>query len=208
MKRPDFSIEKSYLDKGYRYIAGVDEAGRGALAGPLCVAMVIYDLSNISQLTERLSSIDDSKKLTPGRRANARGLVMDESFLHITKFMPHSYIDSTNINIATESAIIRILEKLKVKPDLILMDGNFKFKLGVESVSVIKGDQKSLSIASASVLAKVDRDFVMERLDEKYQGYGLGRNMGYGTKEHRDSINLQGPSDIHRMSYEPMKSMF
>ncbi len=207
MMRPDFSIEKSYMERGYCVIAGVDEAGRGALAGPLSVSLVAYDLSRVPDLERSLKVVDDSKKMSPIKREEAKKVIESQAMIHASVFVSHSRIDSSNINIATEDAIVELLSLCTLKPDLLLLDGNFKFDPGVESVSVIKGDSKSLSIASASVLAKVRRDNLMKEMDRKYAGYGFSHNVGYGTKLHRESIDRLGPCPIHRMSYAPMKYM-
>ncbi len=207
MMKPDFTIEQFYFKRGYGIIAGVDEAGRGALAGPLSVSLVAYDLSKANDLERSLSMIDDSKKMSPRKREEALKVVESNSLFHALFFVSHSQIDSSNINIATADAIVQLLASCKVKPDLLLLDGNFKFDLAVESVSIIKGDSKSLSIASASILAKVRRDNLMKSLDREYEGYGFAQHFGYGTKLHRDSIARLGPCPIHRMTYAPMKYM-
>ncbi len=207
MNKPDFSIETSFLAKGYKLIAGVDEVGRGALAGPLCVGLVIYDLENTDLFHDDLQYINDSKKISHAKRIVAEEIIYSNAVTAATRFISHRSIDATNINIATETAIKRLLGKLHIRPDLILMDGSFKFDFGIPSVSIIKGDQKSLSIASASIVAKVRRDRVMVDFDSKFNVYGFKTNMGYGTKLHRHSIQKHGPSPIHRLSYEPLKSM-
>jgi len=205
---PDFSIERELFLKGYRIIAGIDEAGRGALAGPLSLGMVIYPLSIFSDTPEAiLRSIADSKKLSAKKRQEALPLIICSSLSYTSTFVSHKIIDSTNINIATEKGISNLLAKSKIKPDIIIMDGNFKFKFDIPFVSVIKGDNKSISIASASIIAKVLRDDLMNKLDCKYPGYGFCGNKGYGTRAHMKSIADRGYSFIHRRSYEPVKSL-
>jgi len=205
---PDFSIEKELYSKGYRFIAGVDEAGRGALAGPLSVGMVIYPLSVFNDIPEPVSrSIADSKKLTAKKRVEAISIIMNFSLSYTSAFVSHTAIDSTNINIATKNGIHKLLAKSEIKPDIIIMDGNFKFKFDIPFISVIKGDNRSLSIASASIIAKVSRDNLMDKLDCRFPGYGFCGNKGYGTREHMASLADKGFSSIHRKSYEPVKSI-
>jgi len=205
---PDFSIEKDLYSKGYKFIAGIDEAGRGALAGPLSLGMVIYTLPVYNNTPESiLNSITDSKKLSAKKRVEALSIIIEHSFLCTSVFIPHTTIDSININRATEMGIQKLIDKSKIKPDVIIMDGNFKFKFDIPFISVIKGDNRSLSIASASIIAKVSRDDLMDKIDNKFPGYGFCGNKGYGTKKHMDSIADKGFSCIHRKSYEPVKSM-
>ncbi len=205
---PDFSIEKELYSQGYRFIAGIDEAGRGALAGPLSLGMVIYPLSLFNDIPGPVSrSIADSKKLTAKKREKAVSVIADYSLSHASAFVSHTAIDRTNINIATEKGILKLLAKSEIKPDVIIMDGNFKFKFDIPFISVIKGDNRSISIASASIIAKVSRDNLMDKLDCRYPGYGFCGNKGYGTREHMASLADKGFSTIHRKSYEPVKSI-
>ncbi len=208
LNRPDFSIESSFLGNGHSLIAGFDEAGRGALAGPLCVGMVIYDPGVISNPSEELlETIKDSKMLTHRRRLFAVEIVKRHALYFDSVFIPHSEIDRINVNRATELGVSKLIHRAPVNPDMLIMDGNFKFKFPVPFMPVIKGDQKSLSIASASVIAKVARDLIMAGLDDKFPGYGFSQHKGYGTKQHREAIGSIGPSPVHRRSYEPLKSM-
>ncbi len=205
---PDFSIEAEFFSKGYRFIAGIDEAGRGALAGPLSVGMVIYDSSSFPDSeTLRTFNIDDSKKLTHTKRVSALEAVRNRALSVSHVFIPHSIIDRTNINIATFIGIEKLLEKSPISPDIIIMDGNFKFNLKVPFVPVIKGDSRSLSISSASIVAKVNRDLVMGMLDIRFPDYGFASNKGYGTGRHLAAIGSAGLSPVHRLSYEPAKSL-
>jgi ribonuclease HII len=206
--KPDFSIERELFSRGYKVIAGIDEAGRGALAGPLSLGMAIYPLSIFTDTPESiLKSIADSKKLSAKKRAEALSIIIRHSLSYSSAFVPHTLIDSTNINIATENGIHKLLAKSKIKPDVIIMDGNFKFKFDIPFMSVIKGDNRSISIASASIIAKVSRDNLMDKMDCKYPGYGFCGNKGYGTREHMASIDDKGFSAVHRRSYEPIKSI-
>jgi len=204
----DFSIEKELCSKGYKIIAGIDEAGRGALAGPLSLAMVIYPSSIYTDTPELiLSTIADSKKLSSKKREESFSVIKNFSLHYTSTFVPHTIIDRTDINTATKIGIEKLLAKSQIKPDIIIMDGNFKFKLDTKFMSVIKGDNISISIASASIIAKVLRDELMDKVDLKYPDYGFSIHKGYGTKKHLDSIYAKGFSDIHRKSYEPIKSL-
>jgi len=204
----DFSIERELYSKGYRIIAGIDEAGRGALAGPLSLAMVIYPFAIYEELPEPMqTAISDSKKLSSKKREEAFSIIKNFSLHYTSAFISHAIIDRTDINIATKIGIEKLIAKSQIKPDIIIMDGNFKFELGIEFMPVIKGDNISISIASASIIAKVLRDELMNKADLKYPSYGFGINKGYGTKKHIESIYIKGFSNIHRKSYEPVKSL-
>ncbi len=206
---PDFSIEAEYFSKGYRYIAGVDEAGRGSLAGPLSIGLVIYDSSLFFNPPEDISFlINDSKKLSHKKRTEALTHINSYALEKCYTFIPHPVIDKYNINIATMIGIEKLLNMASISPDLIIMDGNFKFQLDIPFISILKGDNLSLSIASASIVAKVNRDAIMDRLDLKFPNYGFSSNKGYGTKKHIESIEKWGISPVHRMTYEPVKSIF
>ncbi len=208
MQHPDFSIEKELLSEGYKIIAGIDEAGRGALAGPLSLGMVIYPVSIYNDTPETVTgSIADSKKLTSKKRVEALSVIKSLSLAHSSVFISHAEIDRSNINIATEKGIHKLLAKSDIKPDIIIMDGNFKFKFDIPFLSVVKGDNRSISIASASIVAKVLRDQLMDRIHLKYPDYGFSRNKGYGTKDHLESLGSRGFSSVHRKSYEPVRSM-
>ncbi|MCP4130301.1 MAG: ribonuclease HII [bacterium] len=206
--KPTFDIEKELINQGYHTIAGVDEAGRGCLAGPLSVGLVIYSSSFISNPhDEILRNINDSKKIPHKRRAPLVDTINKHSQLSTYTMVSHKIIDRLNINGATEYAIKKLLSIIPVKPDILIMDGRFKFNLGIPYRSIIKGDSLSLSIASASIQAKVQRDRIIEKIDTIYPGYDLKTNKGYGTKKHREAIQEIGFSAIHRKSYEPVKSM-
>ncbi|MFA5520076.1 MAG: ribonuclease HII [Spirochaetota bacterium] len=206
---PDFAIEAEYFLKGCKYIAGVDEAGRGSLAGPLSIGLVIYDSSLFLNPPEDISFlINDSKKLTHKKRTEALTCINSYALEKCYTFVPHPVIDKYNINIATMIGIKKLLNMVSFSPDLIIMDGNFKFQLDIPYASILKGDSLSLSIASASIVAKVNRDAIMDRLDLKFPNYGFNSNKGYGTKKHIESIKKWGISPVHRMTYEPVRSMF
>jgi ribonuclease HII len=203
-----FEIEKKLLADGYKIIAGIDEAGRGSLAGPLAVGLVIFDKSFIENPTkEILSYVRDSKELSPLKRNKALTFIERESVCTRTALIPHYVIDRININRATEYAVKLLLGTVSPRPDIIIMDGNFKFDLGIPYLPVVKGDSKSISIASGSIAAKVKRDGIMDKYELIYPGYFFKKNKGYGTVGHREAIARLGPCLIHRKTYEPVKSM-
>lgn len=205
--RPTFEIEREFLARGFRVIAGVDEAGRGSLAGPLCIGLVVYDYGMFDNPPCELDAINDSKCLTPAARQRALNSILVHARCVETCMVSHRIVDRYNVNGATEYALVLLLGRLPFRPDIVLLDGNFRFNPGVPMHSIKKGDQRSLSIASASIAAKLRRDEVLDKLDLHYPGYGLSRNKGYGTLEHRRAIAALGPAAIHRRSYEPLKSM-
>lgn len=210
---PDFSIEKDLLYQGTRLIAGVDEAGRGSLAGPIAVGLVIYDdefINNPAQ--EILESVRDSKKMTPLQREKTSVLIQKYAVYSNVSLVPPKIIDKNNINFATKLALIKLLEGIvHIRPDLrldmVILDGIFDFQVSVPCISIKKGDNRSISIASAGILAKVTRDRIMERFDRIYPNYGFRKNKGYGTEKHREVLEKEGYCPIHRKSYEPVRSI-
>ena len=207
LRYPTFAIEKQLLAEGVSLIAGADEVGRGALAGPLCVGIVIYKASLIASTAGTIPCINDSKKLTPRRRKSSLELIRATALHASSILVSHRTVDRLNINSATELALNRLIGSIPIKPDIIILDGNFSFQSPVPIRSVLKGDAKSISIASASIVAKVHRDTIMERFDGIYPGYHFCSNKGYGTGKHLEALAARGPSPIHRRSYEPARSM-
>jgi len=207
--KPSFDIEKQLFTKGYRFIAGLDEAGRGSLAGPLAVSFTIYDQKCFFDPNFLLAKeIDDSKKITASKRKKILSQIEKKALTSLVIFISHNTIDQININRATELAVRRLLKKTKIYPDVLIMDGNFSFNLPIPFFSIIKGDNKSISIASSSIKAKVSRDELMEKLDNYFPIYNFKKHKGYGTQEHRDLILKNGFCKIHRKSYEPVKSLY
>jgi ribonuclease HII len=205
---PDFSIERGLLDEGYKIIAGIDEAGRGSLAGPLSVGMTIYNPEIILNPPEEITLlINDSKKLSHIKRINALKIIETYSKHAAVKFINHRIIDRINVNRATELAVKKLIEDSPVRPDIIIMDGRTAFNTGIKMNTYIKGDGRSITIASASIAAKVRRDFLLEKFESIYPLYNFKRNKGYGTAEHIALIMEHGCSAIHRKSYEPVKSL-
>jgi ribonuclease HII len=204
--KPSFKIEKLLVSRGINLIAGVDEVGRGALAGPLCVGMVIYDASFILS-TNRLNGIDDSKKLSHEKRVAALDIIASNCLFATSLLVSHRMIDRMNVNGATEYAVNKLLGSISVKPDLVLLDGNFSFNLSFPIIPLVKGDTRSVSVASASIVAKVRRDMLLDRFDMLYPGYHFSSNKGYGTRRHIRAIYEIGFSPLHRRSYEPVKGL-
>ena len=177
------------------YVCGVDEAGRGPLAGPVCAAAVILpDNCNIAFL-------NDSKKLSESRREKLYPEICDKALSYGIAFATVEEIESLNILNATFLAMNRAIEQLKIKPELALIDGNRSTGINVKNITVIGGDAKCADIAAASVLAKVTRDRFMLQMAEKYPQYGFEQHKGYGTKLHYEMLRRFGPSPIHRLSF-------
>ena len=190
-----WQIEDSYYAQGITTICGVDEAGRGPLAGPVCAAAVI--------LPPHLDipGLDDSKKLTDKRRRELVPIIKEKAIAYAIAFASHQEIDEINILQATFLAMQRALDQLDMKPELALIDGNREKDFGIPVKTVVKGDSLSANIAAASVLAKVTRDDWMEEMAEKYPEYGFEVHKGYGTKAHYAALTQYGATDIHRMTF-------
>lgn len=190
--------EKQLREKGYRLIAGVDEVGRGPLVGPVVTAAVI--LPN----DFHLEGLTDSKKLTKKKREEYFDIIMERAIEVQIGEASSNEIDEINILNATKLAMKRALEKLK-KVDYVLIDGNMKFDFEYEYLSIVKGDSKSISIAAASVIAKVTRDRMMGELDKKHPQYGFLNHNGYPTKKHLDAIKKYGILEDYRKTYGPVR---
>lgn len=191
----DYSIENEYREKGFNVICGVDEAGRGPLAGPVYAAAVILPSDCV------IEGLNDSKKLTEKKREALFDEIKEKALAYGIASADEKEIDEINILNATFLAMKRAIDSLSVKPDLALIDGNQKPHTDIEEVTVIKGDAKSMSIAAASVLAKVSRDRFMLEMAEKYPQYEFARHKGYGTKLHYEKIAQYGVCDIHRRTF-------
>lgn len=193
---PDYTYEAAALERGYTCICGVDEAGRGPLAGPVCAAAVILPAGLV------LEGLDDSKKLTEKKRERLYDLITENAVAYSVAYGTLEEIESVNILEATFLAMNRAISGLSVKPDFALIDGNRAPRgLAIPCETVVKGDSKSMSVAAASVLAKVTRDRLMLEYDEKYPLYGFKKHKGYGTREHTELIKAYGPCEIHRLSF-------
>ena len=188
-------FDKKYFSKNIKYLAGVDEAGRGPLAGPVVAAAVIFRKSTI------IKGINDSKLLTEKQREALYDKIISSALAYSVSIVEHVVIDEVNILNATLRAMKQCVDDLKIKPDLVLVDGNRKFQSEIPVITIVKGDSKSFSIAAASILAKVTRDRLMKKLSEQYPVYLWEQNKGYPTKRHREIIRKLGPSPLHRKSF-------
>ena len=188
-------IENELYKEGYKYIAGVDEAGRGPLAGPVCAVAVILPEGVI------IDGINDSKKLSEKKRELLFDEIIKKALSYSVQFIEPAVIDEINIKKATSLAMHNAVSALSVSPSFVIIDGNDNIPFDIPYKYIIKGDSLSQSIAAASILAKVSRDRLMAALDEKYPGYGLKKHKGYGTKEHMEAIRKLGVSEIHRKSF-------
>lgn len=201
---PDFSLEKA----AGGLVCGVDEAGRGPLAGPVVAGAAVLDRRRLSRALR--SGLDDSKKLSRSRREALFALLSEADGLHVAVGVASvAEIDSLNILRATHLAMVRAVEALGVMPELALIDGNQAPRgFPCPTRCVIKGDGLSLSIAAASIMAKVTRDRLMDDLARAFPMYGWERNAGYGTREHRAAIEAHGPCDHHRKSFARQGDLF
>ena len=190
-----WDIENGYYEQGIRLICGVDEAGRGPLAGPVCAAAVILP-ANLE-----IPGLNDSKKLSDKRRRELFPVICREAIAWSVAFADHNEIDEINILQATYLAMERAIKGLSVEPELALIDGNRAKDFGVPVQTVIHGDSLSASIAAASILAKVSRDDLMLEMEKEYPGYGFEIHKGYGTKAHYEAIKQHGVCEIHRLSF-------
>lgn len=193
--RTMWEIEDSLYGKGAQVICGVDEAGRGPLAGPVCAAAVILPKHL------EIPGLNDSKKLTDKRRRELYPVIMQNALAYGIAFADHGEIDEINILQATYLAMERALLQLTVKPDVVLIDGNRAKDFGIPVQTVVHGDSLSANIAAASILAKVTRDNVMLEMAERYPQYKFEVHKGYGTKAHYEAITQHGPCPIHRMTF-------
>ena len=190
-----WEIEDLHFENGIKLICGVDEAGRGPLAGPVCAAAVILPPH------AQIPGLNDSKKLTDKKRRELYPVIMEQAVAYGIGFASHEEIDEINILQATYLAMERAIAKLSVRPELALIDGNRAKDFGIPVKTVIKGDSLSASIAAASILAKVPRDDLMLEAAKEYPQYAFDVHKGYGTKAHYEALAAYGPSPIHRMSF-------
>ena len=201
---PDLSLEADFRAQGYRLIAGVDEAGRGPLAGPVAAAAVILPPEFIGD-EPWLAAIDDSKRLTERRRAEAAGLIRENALACEVELVSSEIIDHIGIGPAVIRAMLTAVSRLDPAPDALLLDWVPIKECPLPHQTVVKGDARSLSIAAASILAKVARDELMVRADGRYPGYGFARHKGYATPQHLRCLSELGPSPIHRRSFSPLR---
>ena len=190
-----WEYEKELKNKGYKFIAGVDEAGRGPLAGPVYAAAVILKEDAL------IDGINDSKKLSEKKREELYDKIIENSIAYSVYSVDEKVIDEVNILNATHMAMNGAVDNLSTKADYVLIDGNSIKNMETPHETVVKGDAKSISIAAASILAKVSRDRYITEISEKYPEYGFEKHKGYGTKVHNEAILKYGPSPIHRKTF-------
>ena len=203
MKRvdPDTFFESELWQAGLLHVAGLDEAGRGALAGPVAVGAVILP-NDGTRLSEALTGVRDSKQLTPLERESLAPRIQQVASTWSVGFASAQEIDSQGIVPATRLAALRALQGLSLAPQYLLTDFRLELpQLDISQTALVKGDARCLSIAAASVLAKTARDALMRELNSQYSGYGLGKHKGYGTQAHRSAMQRLGYSPIHRKSF-------
>jgi len=188
--------ENSLISKGYKLIAGIDEAGRGPLAGPVCVAMVIMPLDE----NNIIEGVNDSKKLSEKKRNLLADKIIEKAIAYHIEFVDENTIDSINILNATKLGMLTCINSIETKPDMVLIDA-VPINADISTMSIVKGDALSYSIACASILAKVSRDKLMLELDKEYPQYGFAKHKGYGTKAHIEALKKYGKCPIHRDSF-------
>ena len=189
-------IDKEFFDKGVKYIAGIDEAGRGPLAGPVVVASVILPQDSM------IEGINDSKKVSEAKREKLYDIIINEAISYGVGIIYQDEIDEINILQATKKGLTEAIKQMEIKPNIIMVDALSGIDtLGIPYKSIIKGDAKCYSIAAASIIAKVTRDRIMREWDKVYPEYGFGSHKGYGTAKHIAAIRKFGPCPIHRRTF-------
>lgn len=201
MNSVTIETEKKYWTNNYKYIAGVDEAGRGCLAGPLVCSAVLF-----KPHTSHIKEINDSKKLTSKQRESLFHMLCEKAYSISITVIDEKIIDKVNIYQATVLGMQYCIELLNPDPEVVLVDGmNIHFSKDIISKKIVKGDNKIMSIAAASIVAKVFRDRIMNNYSLQYPMYGFNNNFGYPTKLHKDTIKKYGVLSIHRKTYKPVK---
>lgn len=189
--------EQKFLNKGYKFIAGMDEAGRGPLAGPVVVACVVMPLDK----QHLIDGVNDSKKLSPKKRDTLFQQIVDTALCYSVSVVDHLTIDRINILNATKQGMCECVNKLSIQPDIVLVDAVKDLAVDVETLPIIHGDALSYSIACASIVAKVTRDRMMLEFDKQYPQYNFKQHKGYGTAEHIRLLKQYGKCPIHRNSF-------
>ena len=204
MKHPTLQEEKKLWKRGYKKVAGIDEAGRGPLCGPVVAGAVIIRRSDLRKLNiwrSDLHYIKDSKQLSAKKREEFYKILTNHPDIEWgIGLVSEKIIDKINILEATKLAMQKAVQKL-ARPNFLILDGNFSIKSAIPQKSIIKADEKVFSCSCASIIAKVTRDKLMQKYDQKYPYYGLASNKGYGTKFHREMLKKHGPSKIHRQTF-------
>ncbi len=195
----NYEFERDLLDRNYNYICGIDEVGRGALFGPVVAGAVILDPR------KPIAGIDDSKKLSPGKRQELSGSIYKYSLAYSIGWSWNDEIDDSNILIATKKAMKMALKGLQISPDYVLMDGMKPDFIDIDGQGIVKGDSKSVSIAAASIIAKVFRDDLITSFARYFPHYSFERHKGYATRTHIDAISLNGMTQFHRKSFRAGK---
>jgi ribonuclease HII len=211
MKYPNLAEEKKLWGKGFKRVAGLDEAGRGPLAGPVVAAVVILKKDSYQILAKEnyFKEIKDSKQLTPKKRERLlKFLIKNPAIEWGIGKVSEKVIDKINIFQATKLAMQKAINNLKIKPDFLILDGNFKISSRISQKPIIKADQKVFSCSAASIIAKVTRDRIMEKYQKKYPKYGFKKHKGYPTKFHFKMLKKYGPCRIHRKTFWPVKKFF
>ena len=203
----DLKTEKKIFDLGYKLIGGLDEAGRGPLAGPVVAACVVIGPEFMITPGD-LELVADSKKLSAKKREHIFSVIKEKAKAIEIGISTNEEIDKINILQASFLAMRRALYKIQTRPDYLLLDGRFKLpKTDIAQTAIVKGDANIWTIAAASIIAKVSRDYIMNELDKKYPLYEFKKHKGYGTKLHLEKIKLYGPSPAHRLSFAPLKNL-
>jgi ribonuclease HII len=206
MIRPNFQEEKKIWKKGIKRVAGLDEAGRGPLAGPVVAGAVVLDFKLKIKDLKLLKEVNDSKKLSAKKREELYEVIIkNKNIKWGIGVVSEKIIDKINILEATKLAMTKAVGNLKIKPDFLILDGKMRISLPIFQKSIIKGDAKVFSIAAASILAKVYRDRIMQKYHKKYPQYLFDLHKGYGTKLHMNMLKKHGPCQIHRKSFAPVK---
>jgi len=196
---PSFRFERDAARLGARRIAGIDEAGRGPLAGPVVAAAVVLSAS------DTISGLDDSKRLTAAARERFFLQIKESAVAFGIGMVSSQTIDKINILQATRLAMVRAAQSITPAPDFLLIDGPISLDVDIPQRPIVKGDRLSVSIAAAAILAKVTRDRIMTKMHSKYPIYGFDRHKGYGTRAHKEALAGHGPCPIHRMSFRGVK---
>jgi ribonuclease HII len=205
LPKPDLREEMTLYGQGYHRVAGLDEAGRGSWAGPVAAGAVVLPLGNNS-LKQALDGVRDSKQLNPSERERLYDVIQTQALAVGVGMVPPNQIDELGIVPATKKAMALAIAQLPLPPDFLLIDFLGLPQLGYPQKSIVHGDALSLSIAAASIVAKVSRDRFMIELDGQYPSYGFASHKGYGTPRHRAALDRLGPSSIHRFSYAPVRA--
>jgi ribonuclease HII len=205
---PTLLEEMALFAQGYSFIAGLDEAGRGCLAGPVVAAAVILPLEDSEATIARLVGVNDSKQLTAAQREHLYDVVMECAVAVGVGIGSVELIDERNILNATKHAMRQALQQLSTPPQALLLDALLLPRMTLPQRSIIKGDARCLSIASASIIAKVTRDRLMVKLHEEYPAYSFDQHKGYGTPAHLEALRCHGATPHHRRSFSPIREMY